>query len=149
MEKLDTILFYTIDKAIRSYRQFAQKRLREHGFEITIDQWLVMKAILENPKLQQNELSELVFKDAASVNRIIGLLVKGGYLERKTDQHNRRKTRLKVTAKGEEELLAMEAIIHQNRSVALTDTEQESLETTMHIMELITRNTRIQKKQPD
>lgn len=149
MEKLDTILFYTIDKAIRSYRQFAQKRLREQGFEITIDQWLVMKAILENPKLQQNELSELVFKDAASVNRIISLLVKGGYLERKTDQQNRRKTRLKVTTKGEGELRAMEAVIHQNRSLALTDTDQETLEITMQVMELITRNTQTQKKQPD
>ncbi|WP_312765966.1 hypothetical protein [Epilithonimonas sp.] len=48
MENLDSIIFYNIDKAIRAYRNYAQRQLEGNGFNITIDQWLIIKAILEN-----------------------------------------------------------------------------------------------------
>ena len=95
MEKLDNIVFYAMDKAIRSYRQFAQKRLKDAGFTITIDQWLVIKAILENPSIPQNEIGDLVFKDNASVTRIMSHLEKAGYLLRTVNESDRRKINLK------------------------------------------------------
>ena len=82
MEKLNSIIFYNIDKAIRSYRNFAQRQLKLHGFNITIDQWLIIKAILENPGITQNEIGDLVFKDNASVTRMIELLVKSEFITR-------------------------------------------------------------------
>ena len=141
MEKLDSIIFYTIDKAIRSYRQYAQKQLKLRGIEITVDQWLVLKALLENPKAQQNELSEQVFKDAASVNRIISLLVKNGYMDRKVDAKNRRLTILKVNAKGLQILSDMEGIIQQNREVALAGVDEAMKDQVLRAMQLITINT--------
>ena len=80
--KLENVIFYTIDKSIRSYRVFAQKRLREHGYSITIDQWLILKVLMENPGIMQQEVAEMVFKDNASITRIIDLLVKSNYLKR-------------------------------------------------------------------
>ena len=56
MEKLNSIIFYNIDKAIRSYRNYAQRQLKVHGYTITIDQWLIIKAILENPELPRMKL---------------------------------------------------------------------------------------------
>lgn len=142
MEKLDSIIFYSIDKAIRSYRQFAQRQLKQHGIEITVDQWLVLKAVLEHPKLQQNELSERVFKDAASVNRIIALLVKNGYLERKVDAKNRRLTVLKVSSKGIQILSEMDSIIQRNRQTALLGIDEVLKEQVMFAMERISENTK-------
>lgn len=141
MEKLDSIIFYTIDKAIRSYRQYAQKQLKLRGIDITVDQWLVLKALLENPKAQQNELSEQVFKDAASVNRIITLLVKNGYMERKVDAKNRRLTILKVSSKGHKILSDMDTIIQKNREVALEGVNEGMKDQVMQAMRLITTNT--------
>ena len=77
MENLDLIFFYHLDKAIKTYRQFAQEKLKENGFDITIDQWLVLKAVSENQDINHNDLADAVFKDKASVTRIIELLVKG------------------------------------------------------------------------
>lgn len=78
MENLDLIFFYHLDKAIKTYRQFAQEKLKENGFDITIDQWLVLKAVSENQDINHNDLADAVFKDKASVTRIIELLVKAG-----------------------------------------------------------------------
>ena len=97
MEKLDSIIFYNIDKAIRAYRNYAQRQLKINGFTITIDQWLIIKSILENPGITQNEIGNLVFKDNASVTRIIDLLVKSEYIIRTVHSKDRRKTNLEIT----------------------------------------------------
>ena len=100
MEKLNEIIFYTMDKAIKTYRMFAQQQLREAGYKITIDQWLIIKGILENPDISQLELGEKAFKDNASVTRIIDLLVKAAYLERQFHETDRRRVKLIVTQAG-------------------------------------------------
>lgn len=128
MEKIEDVLFYTIDKSIKSYRQFAQKRIKEAGYKITIDQWLVLKNIQQNPEINQYELSRKVFKDSASVTRIIDLLVKSDLLKREINEQDRRKNSLSVTEKGNEILSGMQKIVLQNRAKALNGIEQKELE---------------------
>nr|WP_294936039.1 MarR family transcriptional regulator [uncultured Flavobacterium sp.] len=140
MEKLNNIIFYNIDHSIRLYRMYAQKKLREHGFKITIDQWLVIKCILENPTITQHELSELVFKDNASVTRIIDLLVKARYLEKTINPDDRRKFILKVTKEGEEIIGNVQEIVLQNRSKALKGIDQRELEIADAVLRKIITN---------
>lgn len=128
MEKIEDVLFYTIDKSIKSYRQFAQKRIKEAGFSITIDQWLVLKNIQENPEINQYGLSRKVFKDTASVTRIIDLLVKSDLLKREINEQDRRKNILSVTKQGNEILTALQEIVLKNRAHALEGIEQKELE---------------------
>ena len=140
MEKLKDITFYNMDKAIRTYRNYAQKRLRDNGFRITIDQWLVIKAILENPDITQQELGEKVFKDNASVTRIIVLLVKSGYLERNLNPDDRRKTILSVTADGKQVIEQVQTLVMQNRQTALAGIAQDELEILNKALRIIITN---------
>ena len=141
MEKLEDIIFYTIDKGIRSYRMYAQKRLKENGFTITIDQWLVLKVLTENPKMMQQEIAEKVFKDNASVTRIINLLVKAGYLIRKTNKADRRKSNLEVTLKGNQIIKEIQGLVEENRANALKGINQKELETVQKVLTQIAENT--------
>ena len=140
MEKLKDITFYNMDKAIRMYRNYAQKRLRDNGFKITIDQWLVIKAILENPDITQQELGEKVFKDNASVTRIIVLLVKSGYLERDLNPDDRRKTILSVTKSGQTVIEQVQTLVLQNRQTALNGIVQDELEILNKALKIIIQN---------
>jgi len=140
VEKLNNIIFYNIDHSIRLYRMYAQKKLREHGFKITIDQWLVIKCILENPTITQHELSELVFKDNASVTRIIDLLIKANYLEKEINPDDRRKFMLHVTKEGEEIIKNVQEIVLQNRSKALKDIDPKELEIADAVLRKIITN---------
>lgn len=119
MEKLNNIIFYNIDKAIRTYRMYAMKKIREKGYKITIDQWLIIKSILENPKITQQELAKNVFKDNASVTRIIELMVKSNYLSREVDSQDRRKSVLTVTQEGKDIIEKVQNLVLDNRKVAL------------------------------
>src|SRR5579863_7950681 len=94
MEKLNDIIFYRLDKAIKTYRQFAQQELKAAGILITIDQWIVLKTISEKSGISQRVIAENVFKDEASVTRIIELLVKKGLLTRNFNSDDRRKIEL-------------------------------------------------------
>jgi len=125
---------------MRSYRQFAQSELKKHGFTITIDQWLVMKCLMENPSIPQTEISERVFKDNASVTRIIELLVKAKYISRKANKKDRRRSELSVTQLGVETLNAVNELVLQYRAKALNGVSQEEIDRTMEIMTLVFEN---------
>lgn len=140
MEKLKDITFYTIDKTIRTYRNFAQKKLKENGYKITIDQWLIIKAILENPGISQQELGEKVFKDNASVTRIIDLLVKSEYLQREVNQNDRRKSDLTVTKEGKSIIEKVQSLVLENRKTALAGISLEDLEIMNRTLKKIIEN---------
>ncbi|MES2589922.1 MAG: MarR family transcriptional regulator [Bacteroidota bacterium] len=140
MESLDNIVFYTIDRAIKTYRQFAQQQLKKNGFEMTVDQWIVLKCILQNPEITQSEIAQAVFKDSASVTRIIALLVKSKYLKSKANPSNRRRVVLTITALGLETLEEMEKVIKKNRKTALKTIKKKDIERIKVLMNQISEN---------
>jgi DNA-binding MarR family transcriptional regulator len=127
MEKLEDIFFYTLDKSIKTYRQYAQRNMLDNGFELTVDQWLVLKALIDDPGRNQQEIAEAAFKDFASVTRIVELLVKKGFLTREIHPGDRRRFLLTPTAKAERELAQMRPITEQNRKTALQGISKEQL----------------------
>ena len=140
MENLDQVIFYKIEKAIRIYRQFAQRQIRDAGFNITIDQWLTIESILENPDIKQQDLAEKVFKDTASITRIIELLVKAKYLKRKVHKEDRRRTTLTVTKIGEDVVSQVNSVILQNREKALQGIDPDEIVIIDKILKKITEN---------
>jgi len=140
MEKLEAVIFYTLDKCIKTYRQFAQRRLIEDGVEITIDQWLVLNSIAEKPEISQLEIADKVFKDAASVTRIIDLLIKKDYLNRETHEKDRRRFTLSITSEGKALLKSVSKIVEGNRATALKGLSDKSLTETREILNMIINN---------
>ena len=119
MEKLEQILFYTLEKSIKTYRQFAQKQINIHGFDITIDQWLILRTIQDNPDISQQQIAEKVFKDFASVTRMIELLVSKEYIKRDFHLEDRRRFNLSITKKGNMILETLMPII-KNKPAIIT-----------------------------
>ncbi len=140
MEILDEVIFYTLEKAIKTYRQFAQKRLTDAGFEITIDQWLILKTIQENPEYSQNQIAEKVFKDFASVTRIVELLVKKDFLSRQFHMSDRRRFELTITETGQKILDDVFPLVEENRQQALAGFSTEDIEKLEKYLKEITRN---------
>lgn len=134
MEKLNDIIFYTLEKSIKTYRQFAQKNIRNAGFNITIDQWLVLKTIQEDPTTSQQQLAVKVFKDFASITRIIDLLVRNGYLVRNFHKEDRRRSDLTLSKEGTKIIKNLQPIITSNRAISLDGislTDMEKLQSTL------------------
>lgn len=140
MEQLKNVIFYQIEEAIKTYRMYAQKQIKANGLKITIDQWLVLKSLKENPDCTQAELAEKVFKDSASVTRILDLLVQSEYVEREINPNDRRKFNLSVTQKGDSVLADTYAIVLQNRKKALEEITENDIQIMSETLKKISQN---------
>lgn len=139
-EKLSSIIFYALEKSIKSYRQFAQNRIKEAGFDITIDQWMVLKTLSENSEVTQQQIGALVFKDYASITRIIELLVQKHYIARSSHKEDRRRFYLVITAKGKKILQQLQPVISKNRSIALKGISEKEIYNLRAYLDAITSN---------
>ena len=119
MERLEDVIFYKLENAIKSYRQIAQRNISVSGIDLTVDQWLIMNVILGNKNIKQNEIAIMVFKDAASVTRIIDLLIKKNFITRELHHTDQRRALLTLTQSGKKILKKVQVIIKQNRKLAI------------------------------
>jgi hypothetical protein len=140
MEKLNDTFFYNLEKSVKTYRQYFQNQLKSNGFDITLDQWLILNTIIENPNISQNEIAEKVFKDKASVARIIELLVQNGFLTRSIHPTNRRMFQLSITDKGNETIEKLSGLVQVFRKNAVLGISPDVLKETQSIMKTIIAN---------
>lgn len=140
MENLSKVIFYQIERAIKTYRMYAQKQIKAHGLKITVDQWLLLKSMKENPDATQAELAEKVFKDSASITRILDLLVKSGFVQRQVNPNDRRKSNLIVTEKGNRILTDTYAIVLENRKKALDGISENDIKIMNETLKKISKN---------
>lgn len=91
---------FLLDRTARRVKQYAQRQFNELGFNITVDQWLVMKHLSEQGEMTQTDLGALLLKDNPTVTRIIDLLSKKGLAERRRHPSDRRCFMVALTAAG-------------------------------------------------
>lgn len=98
-QPLEDVLYYLIEKTNKVVRRFSQERFIEAGIDITVDQWLVLKKISESERITQIELANALFKDRASITRILDLLLEKK-LVKKEGGEDRRANILILTQNG-------------------------------------------------
>jgi len=133
-------VFYSIEKAIKEYRKFALKRIQKEFNDITIDQALLIQFLNDNPSLSQSEIAELIFKDNASITRMIQLMVNKKYLKRSTDRNDRRKHKIELTQNTQNKLNKLNKIILSNRKLALKGIDNNEIEYVEKILYKIIEN---------
>jgi DNA-binding MarR family transcriptional regulator len=138
--RLQDVLFYSLESAIKAYRRFAQARLSAAGIDITIDQWLVLKTIHESADVTLQQVGAAVFKDFASVTRIVQLLERKGLLLRKPHPSDGRRSELVLTAAGESVIRTVEPIAQANRRQALDGIDAEEIARLRAVLRRITEN---------
>lgn len=121
-------VLYTIEQTIKEYRKISQKNIAKIVSDITVDQGLVLLILNENSNYSQKEIAALIFKDNASITRIIELMVKKDYLVRNVNEQDRRKFNLEITEKGRNTVELLSPAIKQNRTTALHGLSENEIE---------------------
>lgn len=133
-------VFHIIERTIKQYRKFAQKNISLVVNDITIDQAMVLAFLEKHPDLSQKEIASLVFKDNASMTRMINLMVTKKYLNRSINPKNRRRFNLEITTKGKQVLENLGPIVNDNRNKALNGVTEEELLQLESILKKIVSN---------
>ena len=120
-------VLYLIEQAIKEYRKVSQKNIAKVVKDITVDQCLILIILNKNDKIPQNVLANLIFKDNASITRMVELMVKKDFLSRTIHQEDRRKFNLEITEKGKTTIDLLSPIIQLNRKTALEGLSLEEI----------------------
>ncbi|MBU7576805.1 MAG: MarR family transcriptional regulator [Flavihumibacter sp.] len=139
-EKLNATFFYILEKSIKSYRQMAQRTISDEFGSITVDQLLVLQTMKDQPELTQQQIAAAVFKDFASITRIIDLLVRKGFLKRSDHPTDRRRFELTLTPEGNDLLEQVRPRILKNRRIALEGVEEEEMAIARKVLAKIVEN---------
>ena len=91
---------YLLDRTARKVKQYAQRRFNAENYDITVDQWIIIKRLNQNNDLNQTQLAEITGKDTPTLTRIIDLLCKKGLTERRVQPTDRRCFTVHLTELG-------------------------------------------------
>jgi len=109
---------FLLDRTARRVKQYAQRKFKLGEFDVTVDQWLVLKNLDENGLISQTELAVLVFKDHPTLTRIIDILSKKGYVERIPHPLDRRSFQIHLTDQGKAKVFELKSKIAPIREKA-------------------------------
>jgi DNA-binding MarR family transcriptional regulator len=96
---LEDVYFFWLDRAAKAYKNYAHQIFKSINVDLTDDQWMALKRIDEQDEINQKELSKEIYKDPASITRILDNLVKKDLIVRNMG-NDRRTFNLSVTQQG-------------------------------------------------
>ncbi|AUP79257.1 hypothetical protein C1H87_11305 [Flavivirga eckloniae] len=140
--KFDTptsTVLYSIEETIKAYRKLSQCNIANVVPNITVDQALIL-IILESNDKSQSEVADIVFKDYASMTRIVKLMIDKDYLIKSIDQKDKRKVKLEISKNGKKVIEKLNSVIKKNRQIALDSVSEEELKQLYTILNKITKN---------
>lgn len=124
-------LIYITTMALKNY---LENRLKP--YDLTAEQFQVMKSLVEESGIAQNRLCEAAAKSPGNITRILDRLEKKGCIERKGNPEDRRSSLVCLTGAGEElmaqvrlELAGFEAELTQGLSAAQVQDLKNGLRT--------------------
>jgi len=133
-------VLYSIEEAIKAYRKLSQRNISKLVPGITVDQALILIILNERPELTQSEVADLVFKDYASMNRILNLMISKNYIRKTTNKEDKRRAKISITKTGKAIIEKLTPAIQVNRETALQNISQEEISTLFNILKRITHN---------
>ncbi|WP_017731922.1 MarR family winged helix-turn-helix transcriptional regulator [Nafulsella turpanensis] len=140
MEEPYSLYSLLLDRTARSVKQFAQRQFKELGFNVTVDQWLVLRQLYEHNGLNQRELAERVFKDTPTLTRIIDLLCSKGLTERVLHPEDRRSFIVQLTPDGVKKVEQLKPQIRAIRLKAWNGLGEEDFREFKRILSTINEN---------
>ena len=135
-----TSVLYKVEQAIKEYRRLCQSNIDAAGIDITVDQGLVLMMLHSHKELSQVEIGKKIFKDNASVTRILKLMVGKGYIHKELDNTDKRRSRWLISPSGANTIAKLKPAIEKNRESALRGLEKSEIFALDHTLEKIIYN---------
>lgn len=106
----DSIVLPWIGKTAKMVDLFFTRRLKENGFELTKEQWVLLKILSDHNGVSQNEIACKSNRDKTSITRLVNNLERKNLLARLPSKNDKRINQLFLTTQGEKMLNETEQI---------------------------------------
>jgi DNA-binding MarR family transcriptional regulator len=137
---LDKSFGFTVNRAAHLLKYALLQAFKQHGYDITPEQWAVLNRLWAQDGLTQAEIADTTFKDRPVITRMVDILERKGVVSRQPDEHDRRIVRVFLTPIGreyQEKLVPIAKAMLERGRAGITD---EDLETMTHTLQRIIVN---------
>lgn len=131
---------YLLDRTARKVKQYAQRRFNAENYDITVDQWLIIKNLNSSNDMNQSQLAEITGKDHPTLTRIIDLLCKKGLTERKIQPNDRRCFTIHLTDLGKQRVTEWTPKMAEIRMKAWQNLKEDDYINLKRILDTIYQN---------
>lgn len=128
-DRIEEVIYYLLDRTIKRTRQVTQLYFQRYGVDVTVDQWLVFKVISETDGINQVEVANRLYKDPASITRIIDALIQKGLVKKQLDPNDRRRYLLALSEAGKIKSAEWLALIKKMRQVGIQGFSEQEIDT--------------------
>ena len=99
---VDNAIGFWIHRVYQASRNEMYRAFREHGEEVTPEQWAVLIRLWERDGCTQSELSDDTFRDQPTMSRILAGMEQRSWLKRQADPDDARVRKVYLTRSGRE-----------------------------------------------
>lgn len=125
------------------YRKFL-KNAQDNGFDISLDQWMVLGPISHKVNPTHKDLSDFCLKDKTSITRIVNTLEKRKFVIRVPDQIDQRIKRVILTKEGKNLFNHIAPIIEKTRKEVNKDISENEITSFKNVLKKINKNLNIE-----
>ena len=110
---VENAIGFWVQRVYQAMRTEMYRLFREHGEDITPEQWMILIRLWEQDDRTQADLCELTSRDAPTMSRIVDVMAKNGLLHRKPHAEDGRVRVIHLTRKGRELEKKLVPIAHE------------------------------------
>lgn len=111
--------------------------------DLTKGQYLYLIRIFENPGIIQEKLAEMIKVDRTTAARAVQKLESQGFIEKRSDETNKKIRRLFTTEKGDQAYPFLKREGDYSNGVALAGFSHEETEALFHFLQRIRKNVEV------
>lgn len=89
-----------IERNFKTIKQTFLQAFKDAEIDITTEQWVILDLLVQKDGVSQTDLATASLKDAPTTSRIIDLMCKKDFAERRNVENDRRKYHIYLTPKG-------------------------------------------------
>ena len=129
-----------IERNFKTIKQTFLQAFKDAGVDITTEQWVILDLLVKKDGISQTYLATSSLKDAPTTSRIIDLMCKKGFAERRNVENDRRKYHIYLTQKGRETHEELLPIVLNLRDIGWEGLDEEDYLDFLRIMNKVYDN---------
>jgi MarR family transcriptional regulator, organic hydroperoxide resistance regulator len=134
---LENALAFWVNRFYETTRRAMYRAFREHGHELTPEQWMVLVRLWERDGRTQSELASVCHRDAPTMSRIVDSMSKGGLVARAVEDGDARTRLVVLTPKGREAKKTLVPVVRKLVAELERDIPERELEITRRTLRRI------------
>lgn len=133
-------LGFNIHRTALALKAALQRRFKESGYEITGEQWGILRHLWEEEGISQREIGEKASKDKPNITRMLDALENKRLILRQPDSQDRRKFCVYLTKEGKQLHECLFPLVKDLRDRITRDLSPSEIDLLMKVLNKINQN---------